>query len=230
MNRLYIDCGSSRIKWGLFGKGGWLVNGTHSDLGEIRDAWKLLEAESAIGSNVAGLAMQQSLESLRPDLEFSWIASKSNQCGIKNGYEKPDQLGSDRWAALIAAKAHLPEGGLVADCGTAATIDILNRDGLFEGGLILPGFSAMKTAIEKRTVLKNDEGRFSFPPKNTRDAMHVGAIAALCGAIEKVSRMSGFNQCVLTGGDANSILPHLDMKAILVDNLVLEGLVLLSGD
>ncbi len=230
MNRLCIDCGSSRIKWGLFGQGRWLVKGIHSDLDEIRDAWKQLEAASAIGSNVAGRAMQESIESLRPDLEFSWIESKPDQCGVRNGYEKPAQLGSDRWAALIAARQHLPEGGLVVDLGTAATIDVLSSDGTFEGGLILPGFSAMKEAIEKRTVLKNDEGRFSFPPKNTMDAVHTGAIAALCGAVEKISRMTGFDRCVATGGDAKFVLPHLDMNAIMVDNLVLEGLVLISGD
>lgn len=230
MNRLYIDCGSSRIKWGLHGQNRWLATGVHSDPGEIKAAWKTLEAASAIGSNVAGRIMQESIESMRPDLEFSWIESKAAQCGIQNGYEKPAQLGSDRWAALIAAKPHLPEGGLVVDCGTAATIDILEKDGTFEGGLILPGFSAMKTALEQGTVLKIEEGHFAFPAKTTKDAIHAGAIAALCGAVEKVSRMSGFNQCVVTGGDANFILPHLDMKAILVDNLVLEGLVLISGD
>ena len=230
MNRLYIDCGSSRVKWGLFGRGCWLARGAHSDLEEIKAAWKHLEAASAIGSNVAGRALQESLESLRPDLEFSWIESKPDQCGVKNGYERPAQLGSDRWAALIAARPHLPEGGLVVDLGTAATIDILDREGAFEGGVILPGFSAMKEAIERKTVLKNDEGHFSFPPKNTSDAMHAGAIAALCGAVEKISRMTGLDRCVATGGDAEFVLPHLDMNAIMVDNLVLEGLVLISGD
>lgn len=230
MNRLFIDCGNSRVKWGIRGSEGWLIKGSHSDRKALGRAWKTLEADSAIGSCVAGRAMRESIESLRPDLKFSWIESRTSQCGIENGYEKPAQLGSDRWAALIGARSFLPEGGLVADCGTAATIDILNGDGKFEGGIILPGLSAMKDAIAQKTGLDLDEGRFSFPPRNTSDAVLSGGILALCGAIDKISRMTGFKRCVLSGGDAKILLPHLDMEAILADNLVLDGLVLISGD
>lgn len=232
MNLLAIDSGNSRIKWGLRGPGGWIVRGASDQAGieELALAWESLQPASVIGSNVAGKAIQDRIEALLPGSAFTWIEAQRSQCGVLNGYTVPGQLGPDRWAALIGAKKLLAMGGLVVSLGTALTVDILDRDGKFAGGIIAPGLQAMLDALKRSTRLDPSAGHFAFPPKNTDDAVWSGAILSLAGTIDKISRLRGNPECLLNGGDAELVLPHLETRTRIVDNLVLEGLVLISGE
>lgn len=229
---LLIDSGNSRIKWGLHDGKSWVALGHcgRENPDELASAWKTLAPSSALGSNVAGIEAQAAIESLLPEIEFEWISARSSQCGVRNGYTIPEQLGSDRWAALIAAKSLLPDGGIVVGLGTAMTADILSREGRFEGGIIMPGLKAMTDSLKKGTKLDFDEGRFDFPAKSTADGVSTGAVLALSGAIEKISRLRGNPQCLIFGGDAPLVVPHLEMKATLAENLVLEGLLMIAGE
>jgi hypothetical protein len=82
-----------------------------------------------------------------------WAKSQSAQHGVRNLYERPpEQLGADRWAALIGARALLGSTCLVVCAGTATTIDRLDASGLFRGGLILPGYDLMRAALAANTA------------------------------------------------------------------------------
>ena len=230
MKKLLIDCGNSRIKWGLREAGNWLAlgNSVHGELDELASVWKKLPPCCAIGSNVAGKAVQDSLEALLPGTRFEWIRASASRCGVTNGYPDPVRLGSDRWAALIAAKKLLPDGGIIIAAGTALTVDILDDEGNFEGGYIMPGLATMLDSLSRTTCLEPGEGHFAFPAKNTDDAVLSGAILALSGAIEKISRLQGNPECLIFGGDAALLLPHLGARVRMTDNLVLEGLAEIS--
>ena len=232
MNLLAIDSGNSRIKWGLHGPGGWVVRGASNQdrLDELAFAWKNLQPASVIGSNVAGKDIQDRIEAQLSGFAFTWVEAKRSQCGVLNGYTVPGQLGPDRWAALIGARKLLATGGLVVSLGTALTVDILNCDGKFEGGIIAPGLQTMLDALKRSTRLDPATGHFAFPATNTSDAVMSGAILSLAGIIDKISRIRGNPECLLNGGDAELVFPHLETRARIVDNLVLEGLVLISGD
>jgi hypothetical protein len=59
---------------------------------------------------------------------------------VTNGYDHPGRLGADRWVALIGARQHVLSRGaarpvLVVMVGTAVTIDALDTEGRFLGGL-----------------------------------------------------------------------------------------------
>jgi type III pantothenate kinase len=149
---------------------------------------------------------------------------------VKSGYAKPEQLGSDRWAALIGAR-HLCAGPcLVINAGTTMTIDALSGDGVFLGGCIVPGLALMQDALARNTAqLELAAGRFLYFPDNTADAIMSGAINALSGAVD---RMLGYMQeaagheplVVLSGGAADTLEPHLRGRVERIDNLVLVGL------
>lgn len=230
MSLLVVDSGNSRIKWGLHDGKDWTARGSSAqrDLHELACAWKTMAPASAIGSNVAGPEIANRLEGLLPELEFTWIKSEASQCGVSNGYSDPSRLGTDRWAALIGARSQLSEGGIVVGLGTALTIDLLDREGRFEGGCILPGLQPMLDALKRSTRLDPECGDYAFPAKNTGDGVMTGAVLALSGAIEKASRLRGNPECLLFGGDAEFLLPHLDVKARAAENLVLDGLVLIA--
>lgn len=229
MTILCLDAGNSRLKCGLHDGGGWRMQGVlnyaaFDDLGA-----ELTERPTRIvACNVAGEAVRQRIEALadRLDLPLDWLTGSSAARGMINGYDRPEQLGADRWAALIAAHALHAGPAVVVMAGTATTIDALDGSGRFRGGLILPGLSLMRTALASNTAdLPDALGRYRSQPTNTDDAIVSGSIDATLGAIERLRATLGREAlCLLSGGAAAELAPHLNPPCRLVDNLVLEGL------
>ena len=246
---LCIDCGNSRLKWGLHDGRHWLEQGSRAQH-EIARLPRLFAGlplpERAIACNVASDAVRAEVEAaltrLAPGRPLVWIASRAEQCGVKNTYDDPAQLGADRWAALIGARHVHPGPCLVVNAGTATTIDVLTADGIFLGGLILPGITLMRTALSRATArLPLATGAFSSLPRNTADAIASGALQATAGAIVRMFARVADRPgaiCLLSGGAAEPLEALLGNHAPCapegiplrrVDNLVLEGLKQLAG-
>ena len=235
---LAVDAGNSRIKWGLH-NGTWLSLGTatHAEVYSLRDAWQILPAPDCIViANVAGEKIGSALQQLIHGFQAKvyWVSARDFQCGVRNSYIMPSQLGADRWAAAIAAWHFCHEACVVVNAGTAVTVDVLSADGVFLGGLIIPGISLMRESLAKNTAaLKLERGEFKVFPANTADAIESGMVQALCGAIEGMRcalRAGRTPQCLLSGGSAKDLQPHLNPPAKVLDNLVLEGLVIIAGE
>jgi type III pantothenate kinase len=229
---LAVDCGNSRLKWGLHENGGWRKTGSVpvSEIGRLERKWKrLVPADKVVVANVAGRSVRKRLETLfaRRSMAPAWVKAKRRECGVTNGYGRPDQLGPDRWAALIGAWSILRGPCLVVTAGTATTVDVLRADGRFVGGVIIPGLDLMKRSLALSTAeLPLARGRFSAEARNTADAIETGCLLAQAGAIERAfATMEHGAACVLAGGAARRIARHLSISVRLVDNLVLEGLV-----
>ncbi len=232
---LLVDCGNTRIKWMLHDGESVVQRGSsrYDASGELERQWHALPApQRVVGCNVAGDAVAARVALLAAQWRLTpfWLRPQPRQCGVSCSYVRPEQLGADRWAALIAAW-HLVGGGcLVACAGTALTVDALTADGVFLGGIIAPGFRLMLQSLAGGTAdLGLNAGRYAAFPVTTADAIHSGAVQAMAGAIGRMSdqmRLAGnpTNVCLLSGGDAHLLRPHLNMKVLLVDNLVLEGL------
>lgn len=234
--RLLVDAGNTRIKWALTRGDEWLGSGAlptgrvgemaaqFADGPAIREVWV---------SNVAGEAIETSLrEAVVADAWHS-VAARERQCGVQNGYERPGQLGSDRWAALIAAWDMVGGRCLVANCGTATTVDTLSDAGEFVGGLILPGIELMQRSLYGATAqLAPGQGKYAALPRNTADAMYSGAVQAVCGAIERQHALLDAVDApvVLSGGAAGILRGSLKLPLRLEDNLVLQGLWLIARE
>jgi type III pantothenate kinase len=247
---LLIDAGNTRIKWAVAapaGNGRWLHHGAlgRGELGELPALWSALglTLSAACVSNVAGPVLRDDLEAaLRQafgaGLDIEWFAASAQRAGLRNGYRNPGQLGSDRFAAAIGARAMFPgEELVVATCGTATTIDAVSAEGVFEGGMILPGLGTMATSLALNTAQLPQIGELAPPARvfadNTVDAIVSGCIAAQAGAIEHAlaerrrQRPDRALRCVLAGGAGAVLAPHLATGAApleKVDNLVLAGL------
>ena len=157
---LAIDAGNSRVKWGWHDGAGWTSLATVSliefaaanhDINPF--AATHADPEKIIISNVAGEAAHQLIVNWTSifEAEPHWLHGESERCGVKSRYEMPGQLGPDRWAALVAARALHPGPCLVVNSGTATTIDVLAADGTFEGGVILPGVELMRFVLHEHT-------------------------------------------------------------------------------
>jgi len=234
---LAVDCGNSRLKWGLHDRNGWLKSGTVPlpGLARLKRTWKKIPPpDKIVVANVAGQSARRKLNGVLPGPGATpiWVAAKRHECGVTNGYGKPAQLGPDRWAALVGAWSMLRGPCLVVAAGTATTVDVLRSDGTFAGGMILPGLDLMKRSLARNTAgLAMTRGRFSRAPRNTADAIESGCLLAQAGTIEMVfAAMEPGAICVLAGGAAPRIAPHLSIPVRLVDNLVLEGLVRIANE
>jgi type III pantothenate kinase len=159
--------------------------------------------------------------------------------GVRNGYRQAEQLGADRWAALIAARGLVTTDAVVVMAGTALTVDALTADGQFLGGVIAPGFRLMRQALARGTAdLGLPGGEPVNFPQSTGEAIVNGALVAMTGAIETMrlrleAASSKAAQVLLSGGDGPLLLPilraNLAERVIPVDNLVLGGLMRLAN-
>jgi type III pantothenate kinase len=236
--RLLLDAGNSRLKWGLRSGDVWLTQGVVS-YGALASLARDLPAAPAgmpvFGANVAGAetaaAIGQALAG-RTALPV-WLVSRAEAGGVTNRYTNPGQLGVDRWAALVGARGLHGGACLVVTAGTATTVDVLDEAGVFQGGLILPGFELMRRSLARNTAgLEYAQGRVEALPRNTADAIYAGCAHAQAGAVERMFARLGRADalCLISGGAAEVLAANLTLPCRVVPNLVLEGVARLSAD
>lgn len=235
---LLIDAGNTRIKWGIAEHGQWLAQGAvlHGQLDRLRELSSTYpDVRRIFGANVAGADVGRRIgELLRPLASRpEWLQASAQCCGVRNLYDAPAQLGADRWAALVGARAIHSASCLVVNAGTATTVDLLDAEGCFQGGLILPGEALMRQSLYRNTAqLPLAEGHFRIAPRNTADAIVSGCLAAQAGAIERMFHQFRHDPealCLLNGGAAPQIEALLTIPLRRVDNLVLNGLATIAG-
>ena len=244
---LLIDAGNTRIKWALAASGApagqWLACGVvaQAERDGLAAQWREMAIDTVLASNVAGPEVQAALTAqllavvthpaTRPAV--TWFRSVASLDGVRNRYRDPASLGCDRFAALIGAHRLRPgQSSIVATCGTATTVDALDAQGEFIGGMILPGLGLMAASLAQRTAQLPQIAAAALPPTgatrvfadNTQDAIYSGCLAAQAGAIERAVAAHGGAHCLLSGGAAAWIAAYLSVPFTLVDNLVLTGL------
>lgn len=239
---LAIDSGNSFVKWGLHNGNQWVKHGKvfYDNVFTLeKDFIDLPEPTSIIISHVARAITRNQLCKLISiwPIKPQWITAHSLQCGVSNGYWDPNQLGCDRWAALIAAWRIQHHACLVINVGTAMTIDVLSESGKFLGGVILPGAHLMLESLQLGTQLINIEtGNYKDFPVNTNDAIQSGVMQCLLGAIERMYNLLSLQldhpveSCIIGGGGALMLMPFIKFPIKVIDNLVLEGLVIIADD
>lgn len=252
MGILLIDAGNTRIKWALTDAPGadhavqtapvWREYGSvaHAEMADLPALWRGLEVARVLISNVAGRSIGERLHQLLQTAFGSnvlpeWFASLPQLAGIRNAYRNPAQLGCDRFAAAIGAHRLFPQQALLlASCGTATTIDAISADGLFIGGMILPGLGLMANALAHGTaqlplIIDHVVVTAAFAD-NTDDAIISGCIAAQVGAVTQAMALQRQHnpgiqiKCILAGGSAGVIAPYLPMPCETINHLVLTGL------
>lgn len=251
MTFLAVDVGNTRLKWALFdqAKPGakLLEHGAvfveHID--SLADSeWRNLKPPRAVlGCNVTGDAVRRRIEEQMEawDAVPRWVVPRVEAAGIVNGYDFPTRLGADRWAAIAGAQWHVgqqpqPRPFVVVMIGTAVTVDAVDADGRFLGGLILPGHGVMLKALEAATAgLRVPTGEVRDFPTNTSDALTSGGTYAITGAIESMHRRLGQHAgstpvVLLTGGAGWKVSPHLAVEHVLIERLIFDGLLVLQSE
>lgn len=250
MTFLAIDIGNTRLKWAQYAAphpgAALLAQGAVflEQIDRLADTdWKALaEPGSMLGCIVAGEAIRRRVEEQLElwDVAPRWVVPSAHAGGVSNGYDHPSRLGADRWTALIGARHHVTRRGaarpaLAVMVGTAVTVDALDTEGHFLGGLILPGFGLMLRALEMGTAgLKAPTGEAVDFPTNTSDALMSGGAQAIAGAIERMHRRlferTGAEPALLiSGGAAVKLAPMLELPFETVEMLIFDGLLVLQA-
>jgi len=243
--KLLVDVGNSCIKWAYYHNGELRDPGAVNQHGYkldsvLADAWrKLPRPTSVLVANVAGPMANHVINQLSQE-QFGitpvYLISSEQAGGVRNGYRDPTRLGVDRWAALIGVFNRHQTPACVIDCGTAITLDAIDKEGQHLGGLIAPGIALMRHALVGATAAITDEGdqeEIAIFAQDTRAAVAGGALNAAVALIERVSarmlaELGEGAQCYLTGGEAPRVLPHLRDGFTPIPNLVLEGLAVIA--
>jgi len=250
MSFLAVDVGNTRLKWALYDAplpgAGMVAHGAVflEAIDQLAEGqWRDLPAPaSMLGSIVAGEGIRRRTEEQLEvwDVEPRWVVSGASACGVTNGYDHPTRLGVDRWVALIGARHRIlargaPRPILVVMVGTAVTVDALDTEGNFLGGLILPGFGLMLRALEMGTAgLKAPTGEAVDFPTNTSDALMSGGADAIAGAVERMHRKllkrCGIEPALLmSGGAAVKLQSISDLPFESVETLIFDGLLQLQS-
>ncbi len=156
--------------------------------------------------------------------------------GLKTGLnlrvDDPGTVAGDLVLGGVAAIACYGAPAIVMDLGTATTITVIDKDGCFRGGAILPGVKLGMTALASGTSLLPDIS-ITAPKKvigtNTVDCMRSAAVygtaATIDGMIERMEEELGYAcQHVATGGLAPAIVACCRSDIVCDDDLLLKGL------
>ena len=156
--------------------------------------------------------------------------------GIKTGVririDDPKTLGADLLVGAVAAVNLYEAPAIIIDMGTATTVTVVDKNGDFIGGVVMPGVALSLNALSAGTS-KLPKINLTAPKKvvctTTEECMSAGLVygqaSMLDGLIEKMEKELGYScKVIATGGLARLIIPYCERDITLDNNLMLEGL------
>lgn len=244
MRVVLADLGNSRAKFGRWTGGGIaspavvehggdplrLVEAMAAELADAEVCWiaQVLGAE-------AETQLQTALRQRHPGLQLRFARTAAQHGALRNAYLHPQRLGVDRWLAMVAGWQQRASAVLVVDAGTALTADAVDAQGQHLGGYIAAGLDTGVRAILGHTRFATIDERLQQRRwtadwgQDTEACVMLGALDACCGAIDRAAaRVPGAHR-ILTGGDAQVLLPLLAGDWEWRPHLVLEGLAVLAA-
>ncbi len=180
--------------------------------------------------------LQQAISDTHPSARIEQLSR--HDVPLKTQVHEPDVLGIDRLLSAFAASNRFSVPLIVIDAGSAVTVDLVSHDREFVGGAILPGLSLQTRSLATGTDSLPHVNRWNAddplpsPGQNTADAIRLGVLLGLAGAVDRIVasyqelQAESPQNCpvVLTGGDAATLSPILRFPHEIVPNLVCRGL------
>jgi type III pantothenate kinase len=251
MNIIAVDIGNTNIDIGLFLEGQEQFIKSIPGLSRakltncLKDAWgKIPVAESSKENKRDGVIVVSSVKpkwtKVIEEIAENSLDEEIHIIGddiplpMDLWVDEPDKVGTDRVVSAAAAYDVVGDAVVVADFGTAVTIDLVDSNGIFLGGVICPGFEISAKALRDYTAqLPNIKITKPKAPygKNTVEAINCGLYYSIVGALQEVIRryaekFGKWPQTVITGTGAKTIAGDCEFIDNYVPNLVVKGIVL----
>ena len=246
---LEVDAGNTRIKWRLRNQddnGDWQtvaqnfvfaqekVPSAFIDLGRQFESLQMGKIKHMLVCNVRGHGFRKVFTTVMEEkwhIKPEFAVVSANACGVINGYQEFERLGTDRWLAMLAAFSEVRGRCHIIDCGTTLTIDTVDQGGKHLGGYIVPGLYVMRSSLQVRSkalAVADAPWDGIEPGLDTSTAIHHGILRVIVGLLREFrssEQDAGIkSHWFLTGGDAELLANYLDWDLRISPDLVLDGL------
>ena len=205
---LVIDRGNTRTKWAIFDTG--VISSSGSFLNDEGVPARFEQLDEAVPTIIC------SVSDIRSSLS-RWLDARDNVryfdrdsiMPITSLYETPETLGLDRMANVVAASNLFPgKNALVIDAGTCITLDLIDANGVYQGGVISPGLGMRAKALNNYTealpLVELSEPKH-LVGRNTEQSMMSGimngTVAEVAGLVHRFEQEFLGLKIIVTGGD-----------------------------
>ncbi|TVQ00821.1 MAG: type III pantothenate kinase [Balneolaceae bacterium] len=214
MNPIYLDIGNSSFKlaakdqennWGI------LMRGGIHEFGKLTEYINRQEKLSGIIYSSVRKDVKEKLESGFQHIQLYSIHSGLIPPEYLN-YDTPETLGIDRFLACFGAVHDSGNSVIVIDAGTACTIDYMTAQGVFDGGVILPGITVLKKSMKEllpELPPASELKKPGFPGKSTLDCISIGLYDGFAATLKEfINRFRQLDKSAgvyVTGGDSSLV-------------------------
>jgi len=242
---LAIDIGNTSIHNGIF-RGETLKKGFRISVeaGDLKAQYikrlgpYLKDIKAVIIVSVAPKVLRRLEPVLRKIVNAKiFVVGRDLDSGVRNLYRRPRQVGQDRLVNARAAYELHGGASVIVDFGTAITIDVVNKNKEYIGGVIVPGIEISLEALSERAALLPKvrlEKPKSFLGKETKESMVNGVVYGFSGLCDRIVRGLKKRYCksgkvVATGGISKFIGSYCDSVDKIDPELTLKGLRLIGA-
>ena len=243
-NLVVVDIGNTRIKWGR------CENGNVAEVAAVPpdeykawsrqwDAWGLTPAIPFCLAGVHPARRETLAKWLRDRCSPVKLLSSYRDLPINVALPIPAGVGIDRLLDAVAANARKrPHAfAIIVDAGSAVTVDVVDAQGAFRGGVIFPGFGLMAKSLHDFTALLpivSPDPNAKPPGESTVPAIQAGIMSAIVGGVQNAiakyeSKFGSPCDLFITGGDGAIIAANLHQPAYLWPEMTLEGVRISGG-
>ncbi len=251
---LAVDCGNTQTTVGLIDTDGSVVRQWRmaTDTSDTLDA---LHARLHTYFSMLDLDLHQitaaAISSVVPLLSIEWhdlmrdllgeeplMINSSLPCTLPIALQNPAELGADRLANAMGAKDRYGSPVIVVDFGTATNIDVVDAQGRFAGGAIMPGLMLSAQALFTRAAKLSSVSLIAPPHalgNSTETAVQSGLIIGTAAMVEglvtrikaelaeKTSEAANA-PVIATGGCAQTIAESTTLFDAVDSDLTLHGI------
>ena len=174
----------------------------------------------------------------KKSLKFFFLKDIVTKFKLKTKIHNRKEIGDDRIVNMLYAKKKFDKSVIVIDFGTATTLDVLNKYGTYNGGVITPGIELSLSSLKKMTA-KLPLVKFKKTKKiigtSTINAIQAGFfwgyVSMIEGLIKKINLETEDNhKIILTGGNANFFKNMFENVYIIDDLFTSKGLYYLINE
>ena len=231
-----LDVGNSDIKWAVKKDSEWGKITKH----RLDDVHQLPEVLKKRGISFDHFLVSSVVQPVQKKLQEMDIAPSSFFADVQQidnkflDYRTPNTLGIDRYLACLGAwKESNQNSVVVIDAGTACTIDLMEANGVYRGGVIMPGLKLYERGLKRYAKALPQVDRKlpdSYPGKSTEECLKWGITGSFLGAIGyHLNRMASKRdnpELYVTGGDADLLTKYgrFEQRLNADKYLVMKGL------
>lgn len=245
---LVIDAGNTNTVFALYDgadlKGKWRISSDGQRTADEYSVWlsQVLTFDSLALSNIHAAIISSVVPPVLPNLtQFCEkvlkcdpliVGSPQVALGLDVRIDEPSAVGADRLANAVGAHAKFSGALIVLDFGTATTLDIIARDGAYEGGVIAPGVNLSVEALHMAaaklppiTVERPDKviGRTTI--QAMQSGVFWGYISMIEGLVARIKEEYGEPATVIaTGGLSRLFHESTAIIEYVEEDLTIEGL------